>query len=108
MLGFASNSVSVNLLKSPSVFSASGPLHSDGVSSTGASGQAAPPIEIVPQVSHLEEVNSVALSADGRWVLSDSNDNTLKLWDATTPCAPRGLDREHPTDYVGPLAALDM
>jgi WD40 repeat protein len=35
----------------------------------------------VPEGEHAAPVCSVALSADGRWALSGSNDNTLRLWE---------------------------
>jgi WD40 repeat protein/serine/threonine protein kinase len=34
--------------------------------------------------AHMDGVTSVCLSADGQFVLSGSNDHTLKLWDAAT------------------------
>ncbi|MCL1931892.1 MAG: caspase family protein [Treponema sp.] len=40
-------------------------------------------IEVFPQLGH-SSVNSVAFSSDGRWVLSGSFDNNVKLWDAVT------------------------
>ena len=40
-----------------------------------------PKVEVVSQIGHSEAVISVALSADGRFVLSGSGDRTLKLWE---------------------------
>jgi WD40 repeat protein len=56
-----------------------------GLSSTGAFGQAALdrlPVKIQIQLGHASEVTSVALSHDGKFALSGSQDNTLKLWDS--------------------------
>ena len=44
---------------------------------------------------HVNEVLSVAFSADGRWLLSGSADGSLRLWDATTGRQQR-LWRAHP------------
>jgi len=33
---------------------------------------------------HLGEVNSVAWSSDGKWIVSGSDDNLVKIWDAET------------------------
>jgi WD40 repeat protein len=40
--------------------------------------------EIVVQIGHLKQINSVAFSADSRFILSGSRDATMKLWDAET------------------------
>jgi hypothetical protein len=40
--------------------------------------------EVVPQVGHSDHVEAVAFSPDGRYVLTGSDDNTLKLWDVAT------------------------
>ncbi|QYJ94611.1 WD40 repeat domain-containing protein [Shewanella spartinae] len=39
---------------------------------------------LIKFLGHSEKVNSVALSADGRWALSGGNDNKVFLWQANT------------------------
>ncbi|MCL1040351.1 MULTISPECIES: WD40 repeat domain-containing protein [Shewanella] len=39
---------------------------------------------LIKFLGHSEKVNSVALSADGRWALSGGNDNQVVLWQANT------------------------
>ncbi len=40
--------------------------------------------EVFVQLGHTDDVNSVAFSPDGRYALSGSGDNTVKLWDIQT------------------------
>ncbi len=51
---------------------------------TIANAQSSSKPEIVPQLPHSDWVNSVAFSPDGKQLLTGSEDNTLKLWDAGT------------------------
>lgn len=40
--------------------------------------------EVVVQIGHTNWVRSIAVSPDGKYILSASQDNTLKLWDINT------------------------
>jgi WD40 repeat protein len=37
-----------------------------------------------PFTGHTESINSVAFSPNGKYILSGSDDNTIRLWDAET------------------------
>src|SRR5438128_1163827 len=45
---------------------------------------AEPELELVVQTGHAGWVNSVALCADGKYLLTGSDDRTAALWDAAT------------------------
>jgi len=40
--------------------------------------------ELVIQTEHTKPIRVVTVSLNGRWLASGSEDNTIKLWDATT------------------------
>ncbi|KPA10419.1 hypothetical protein MHK_009379 [Candidatus Magnetomorum sp. HK-1] len=49
------------------------------------------PLDIFLQVGHSENVNSVSYSPDGRRIVSGSDDNTVKIWNAETGKLIRSL-----------------
>ena len=40
--------------------------------------------ELLTLPGHLERINGVAFSPDGRWIISGSLDQTAKVWDAAS------------------------
>ena len=40
--------------------------------------------QVLTLVGHCSFVNSVAFSLDGKFIVSGSNDNLVKIWDAAT------------------------
>lgn len=49
--------------------------------------------ELVVQIGHVDNITSVAFSADGRLLASGSHDQTIKLWDVTTGRVLRTFSR---------------
>ncbi|MGB4600428.1 MAG: caspase family protein [Trichlorobacter sp.] len=41
-------------------------------------------LEVAPRLGHTDLVNAVVFSPDGRYILSGSNDTTMRLWEVTT------------------------
>ncbi|WP_291176141.1 Ig-like domain-containing protein, partial [Hyphomicrobium sp.] len=58
------------------------------------------PIEIVAQISHTGGIGSVAVSQDGRWMVSGSEDKTAKIWDTRSGLLLRSLNAPGPTKAV--------
>src|SRR5688572_1588110 len=48
--------------------------------------------ELVLQTGHTGAINAIALSSDGRFLVSGSEDSTIKLWDLATGNVLRTLD----------------
>src|SRR5262245_55249646 len=48
-------------------------------------------IEAIPKLGHAGYVFSAVFSADGRYVISGSDDSTIKLWDTATGALIRTL-----------------
>ena len=59
-------------------------------------------IETVPILSHSMRISSIALSADGKRVLTGSKDNTVKLWETSTGAMLRTFEGH--TDPVNSVA----
>jgi WD40 repeat protein len=53
--------------------------------------------------SHTDSVNSVAISLDGRHIVSGSNDTTVQVWDMETG-QPSGAPLEGHTGFVQSVA----
>lgn len=59
--------------------------------------------ELVLQVGHLAQVNSIAFTADGRTIVTASDDRSIRLWDAQTGELLRVL-----TGHSGPVSRLAL
>jgi WD40 repeat protein len=64
----------------------------------GASGARAAPFEMS---GHKDEVTSLSITRDGRWLLSSGNDGTLRLWDLASGKTIRVMQRQ----YARPIKA---
>jgi WD40 repeat protein len=65
-------------VSSERVTSSSDQSRGDNVGETGQG------VEVFPQLGHTLCVNSIAVGSSGKYILSGSQDSTLKLWDITT------------------------
>ncbi len=68
----------------------------------GAAAQDKLPVEVVPQIGHTDAIWSVAFSPDGRFALTGSEDNTLRLWDVATGKELRSFSGH--TNFVSSVA----
>ncbi len=57
-------------------------------------------LEMVIQAGHLRTVRDLAYSTDGRYILSGSEDKTMKLWDALSGSLLRSFQCENVVDDV--------
>lgn len=58
------------------------------------------PLELVPQLGHLDEIEALALGLDGRNLLTASADGSLKLWDVETGAMLRTFNGKTPARCV--------
>ncbi|KAJ9074218.1 TOR complex subunit lst8 [Entomophthora muscae] len=49
---------------------------------------------------HTNNITSIAFHADGKWMVSGSEDGTLKIWDTRTPVVQRNYDHKAPVNDV--------
>ena len=56
---------------------------------------------VVPQLGHTGSVEAVAFSPDGRFIVSGSRDETLKVWDAASGALLRTFE-----GHVGPVSSV--
>lgn len=57
-----------------------------------ALGNAPPAAEIIPQIGHSASVSCVAVTPDGKYVVSGSEDHTIKIWELATGRLLRSLE----------------
>ena len=58
------------------------------------------PLELVPQLGHLGEIEHLALTPDGRNLVTASADGSLKLWDVETSAMLRTFNGKSPARCV--------
>jgi len=68
-------------------------------------------IEMLPPLrGHDGSIRSVAFSPDGSKIISESNDNTIRVWDASIgtelPCAQMAVDHISRSALDGPIVSL--
>jgi WD40 repeat protein len=63
--------------------------------------QVQPPAEVFQFVGHTEAVNSIAISPDGKWLVSGGEDSTVRIWDAAS-----GLERHRLFGHTQPVKSV--
>ena len=58
------------------------------------------PLELVPQLGHLDQIEALTLSLDGRNLVTASADGSLKLWDVETGAMLRTFNGKSPARCV--------
>lgn len=58
------------------------------------------PLELVPQLGHLSQIEAVVLASDGRNLVTASSDGSLKLWDVETSAMLRTFQTKSPVRSV--------
>ena len=72
--------------------------------SGGLSGQSLPADVVAVLKGHLDTVDAVAVSPDGKWIATGSFDKTIKLWDAAT--AKEARTYSGPQGHQGQVLAV--
>ncbi|WP_426513543.1 Hsp70 family protein [Dactylosporangium sp. McL0621] len=74
-----------------------GPTQSVKLSPTRSVTSIVAPVRVATLTDHTSTVNAVAFSPDGKTMATGSRDNTVIMWDVTTPATPRRLTtlRDH-------------
>lgn len=58
------------------------------------------PLELVPQLGHLDQIEALALASDGRNLVTASRDGSLKVWDVETSAMLRTFQTSSPVRSV--------
>ncbi|HEX2876150.1 MAG TPA: caspase family protein [Polyangiaceae bacterium] len=84
----------------PSLARAPSPAASAAVSATPGVVKSGVPLELVPQLGHLGQIEALALASDGRNLVTASSDGSLKVWDVETSAMLRTFQTKSPVRSV--------